>query len=341
MVLSVFPSFAQDLKLVTVTRVPFSMEAEGVQTGFSLELWQLIAEQQGWTYEIERVDSFAEMLAAVETGRADVAAANISITAEREQVLDFTQPIFASGLRIMVPASGTGNGLFQLLFSWDLMLAIIGAFALLLGSGMIMWMFERGRQEYFNGPAKEKIFPAFWWALNLVVNGGFEERMPRSGPARVFATFLVISSLFIVSIFVAKITSVMTVNAIQTSVQSVNDLYGKRVGTIGGSTAAQFMASRDLNFIRHDNLDELLNAFEEGALEAVVFDAPILAYYANTRGAGQAELVGSIFRQENYGFALPQDSPLREEINRSLLGLSVDDRYRNLVTNWFGVDASR
>ena len=40
---------------------------------------------------------------------------------------------------------------------------------------------------------------------------------------------MVISSLFVVSLFVARITAVMTVDALNGSVNSVSDLYGKRV----------------------------------------------------------------------------------------------------------------
>ena len=223
-----------------------------------------------------------------------------------------------------------------------LLFGAMAAFALLLGGGLLMWWFERkGGQEYFQGSAREKAFPAFWWALNLVVNGGFEERVPRSALGRFFATVLVVSSLFIVSVFVAHITAAMTVNAIQSSVQSVNDLYGKRVGTTSGSTAAGFLDGRDLTYIGFDDLDSLLAAFEGGRIDAVVFDAPILSYYVTTQGAGRAELVGPIFLRENYGLALQPGSDLREPINRVLLRLREDGTYDALYREWFGTDVVR
>lgn len=324
--------------MVTVTRQPFSHVEAGQDVGFSLELWAAIADELGLTYRIDRVETFPEMLSAVESGAADLAAANISITAERETRLDFSQPIFASGLRVMVPADSTGAGIWSILFKWDLLLAVLAAFALLFGGGMLMWAFERNTQEYFQGSAREKAFPAFWWALNLVVNGGFEERQPRTAFGRAFAVLMVVSSLFIVSVFVAKITSAMTVSAIQTSVQSINDLYGKRVGTTSGSTAAAYMDGRELQYLGFDNLVSLLDAFEQGALDAVVFDAPILSYYVNTAGAGVGELVGPVFLREYYGFALRSGSSLREDIDRTLLGFSEDGTYRNIATKWFGTD---
>ncbi|MGB0798895.1 MAG: transporter substrate-binding domain-containing protein [Planktomarina sp.] len=331
-------TFAQSdpLKIVTVTRPPFSMVENGKETGFSLDLWAAVAKELNVSYEITRVDGFADMLMAVETGAADGAIANISITSAREGVMDFTQPIYESGLQIMVPDDGRGTSVLSILLRRDLLLAIVGAFALLFGGGMIMWALERKHQDYFNHSASDAMFPSFWWALNLVVNGGFEQLAPRSFLGRIFGTLMVVSSLFIVSIFVAKITATLTVDAIQNNVGGINDLYDKRVGTIENSTAANYMDKRDLRFTTYTGLDDLIANFENGELDAVVFDAPILGYYVNTRGKGDAEMVGSVFLSENYGMALQSGSDLAEPINRALLTLRETGKYDALLTKWFG-----
>lgn len=336
-------ALAQDLTIATVTRTPFSQVENGEDTGFSVELWGLIAAELNRSYTIQRLDSFQEMLSAVENGTADIAVANISITAEREARFDFSQPIFSSGLRIMIRAGqGSGSSVLSAIWNRDFLIASLAAFALLFGGGLLMWRLESNKgQPYFQGTAREKAFPSFWWALNLVVNGGFEERVPHTILGRVFATILVVSSLFIVSLFVANITAAMTVSAIQSSVQSVNDLYDKRVGTTTGSTADTFLERREVGHQGFDSLDALIEAFESHEIDAVVFDAPILSYYVNTIGAGKGELVGPVFLRENYGFALAPESPLREPINRMLLRFREDGTYDALYVEWFGTDAVR
>lgn len=328
---------AGPVTVVTVTRPPFSLVEAGVETGFSLDLWQALADDIGLETEITRVDSFGEMLDMVRAGTAHAAVANISITAEREAAMDFSQPIFEAGIGIMVPAreKATASILGSLL-SRDLLLAVAAAFGLLFGAGMLMWLFERRRQPYFDHDARAAFFPAFWWALNLVVNGGFEERQPRSPAGRVLAVILVVSSLFLVSVFVARITATMTVEAIQASVTSINDLYGREVGTIDGSTAANLLDARDMRYRGFGGLEELRAAFEGGELDAVVFDAPILAYYVNTDGEDIGDLVGPVLARENYGIALPTGSPLAEPINQSLLKLREDGTYETIYRRWFG-----
>lgn len=328
---------AQGLTVATVSRPPFSFVENGRDTGFSIELLTELSERLGWDYEINRSDGFSDMLEQVRSGQADFAVANISITAAREIEMDFSQPIFESGLQMMVPISDVREpSLTNALLSWDLAAAIGIAFVLLLAGGMVMWGFERRAQPYFDRPLKEAWFPSFWWALNLVVNGGFEERVPRTPVGRMFGVMLVVSSLFVVSVFVAKITAVMTVNAITGSVNSVNDLYGERVGTIEGSTAAGFLNRREIDYRGYDGLSSLLAAFEAGNIRVVVFDAPILGYYSSHQGSNFGQTVGPVFLKESYGIIFPSGSALVEDVNRALLALREDGTYDVIYHRWFG-----
>lgn len=329
---------AQDLRVATITRPPFSMEQEGTQIGFSIDLWKALMVDMRRNTEIVRLDQFSEMLDLVENGDVDAAIANISITAKREGRFDFTHPIFESGLQIMIHSNSSSEiSVWKALFSKDLLLAIALSFAVLFAGGMLMWRFEHGKEEYFDMPARKALFPAFWWALNLVVNGGFEERVPRSVFGRMFGVLLVVSSLFIVSLVVAKVTATLTIAGIQNSVVSINDLEGKSVGTTAGSTASAFLDSRDLRHRGFESFDALLAAFENGEVDAVVFDAPILAYYTNNEGRDTAQIVGSVFLRENYGIVLPPNSPLAEPINQSLLRLRENGTYETIYREWFGI----
>lgn len=328
---------SNSLTVATVTRAPFSTpDASGGHTGFSVDLLNAAAEELGLQITYDRYDSFAGMMNAVQSGAADAAIANISITAERERMMDFTQPIFDGGVQVMLHNDATGSGIATVLLTRDVGLLVLAAVALLLIGGMIMWVFERRHQSYFDHSAKDAIFPAFWWALNLVVNGGFEERMPQSRPGRLLGVLMVIGSLFIVSIFVAQITAALTINAIQENIDNLSDLEGRPIGTIEGSTTASFLNDRGLVHSAYPGLDPLLAAFEAREIDAVVFDGPILAYYALNDGAGKTRLLDRIYRPEKYGMAFPTGSPFREPIDQAFLTLRENDTYRDLLVKWFG-----
>lgn len=333
--------WAQDtpLRVVTVDRAPFSFPVNGVQTGFSINLIENVAQDLGRTLDITRVNSFPAMFDALEANEVDLAIANISITAEREARIDFSQPIFESGVQIMVPDVGQQQiNLVDVIFTRGIALTIFAAFAMLFFGGLLMWAFERKRQPYFDRPFSQALFPSFWWALNLVVNGGFEERMPQSRFGRGFAVLLVVSSLFVVSAFVAQITTAMTVKAITGSIETLSDLETQTVGTTQGSTASKFLNLREIQHREYADLQTLLAEFEAGALDAVFFDGPILAYYIRTNPQVNARLVDRVFKPENYGIALPAGSTLREPIDRSLLGMLESGRYDEIRDTWFGTN---
>lgn len=324
---------AQTLVFSTVERPPFSMEAPE-HDGFSIALMRRIAEQIGREVQFETADSFSEMLERVRTGAVDGAIANISITAEREAVMDFTLPIFESGVQIMVAGSAQ-TSFWQQIFTLEVAAYILLAFVVLFGGGMLMWVFERRAQPYFERPVRESLFPNFWWALNLVVNGGFEERMPRSVMGRMLGVMLVVASLFGVSIFVARITAAMTVTALTSTIDSINDLDRRRVGSVAGSTASLFLDGREVRHSAYPGFAEMIAAFEAGEVEALVFDGPLLQYYLMRSPQSDAYLLDRVFRSEDYGIALPTGSPLRESINQAILQLRESGEYGALVEDWF------
>lgn len=342
-ILLAMPAGAQDttLRFVTVDRAPFSTPGPNGPEGFSIDLMKAIADELGRSVEFEFVSSFPEMLARVEAASVDGAMANISITAEREERLDFTQPIFGSGIKILLRGGITKLSLLRTIWTQDIMLTILAAFVLLVGGGFLMWVFERNHQSYFDRDARDAMFPSFWWAIHVVVNGGFEERMPQSLPGRIFGTCLVFASLFLVSVFVAQITASLTVEALQDRIDDLNDLDGRSVGTVASSTSADLLNARDLRFVAFDSPTRMFEAFKAGQLNALVFDAPILAYFAKSLEPEDVQLLDRIYRAENYGIALPTGSRLREPIDQSILRLREMGDYDALVTKWFGSTYSR
>lgn len=121
--------------------------------GFSIDLMRVIGEDIGRDIVFEPQDLFGQILTKVKTGDVDGAIANISITTEREREMDFTQPIFGSGIKIMIPNEGSGASTFAALFTWDIALVVL--------NGLALWFFKRRVQPYFDDPAREALFPSF------------------------------------------------------------------------------------------------------------------------------------------------------------------------------------
>lgn len=96
---------AQTIEAVTdPSFVPFEMldQDTGKMVGFDMDILDEVAKRAGFEYNLRTMD-FNGIIPAIQTGNANVAIAGITITDEREQIVDFTDPYYDSGLRILVP----------------------------------------------------------------------------------------------------------------------------------------------------------------------------------------------------------------------------------------------
>ncbi|TDU22202.1 extracellular solute-binding protein (family 3) [Chromohalobacter marismortui] len=97
---------AETLSAVTdPSFVPFEMmdKETGKMVGFDMDILREISDRAGFDINLRTMD-FNGIIPAVQTGNADLAIAGITITDEREKVVDFSDPYYDSGLRILVPA---------------------------------------------------------------------------------------------------------------------------------------------------------------------------------------------------------------------------------------------
>ena len=101
---------AQDLVVATDTAfVPFEFKVEDKYVGFDIDMWDAIAKEIGVTYELRPMD-FAGIIPALQTGQVDVALAGITIKPERQEVIDFSDGYYDSGLLLMVPTDSEITG---------------------------------------------------------------------------------------------------------------------------------------------------------------------------------------------------------------------------------------
>ena len=88
------------------TWAPFEFERDGQLRGIDIDLIKAIAENQGFNVDI-KVLGFDGALAAVQSGQADAVMAGMSITDERKQSFDFSNPYFDSGIQMAVAESNS------------------------------------------------------------------------------------------------------------------------------------------------------------------------------------------------------------------------------------------
>lgn len=332
------------LRVATREVRPFVFQEKGRLTGFSVELWQEIAKQMDVKSDFVLKPTVKELLDSVTSHEAALGIAAISITAERELKWDFSQPMFDSGLQILVPAQGSQGSVVGVLlanvFSTAVLPVLVMVLLIILIPAHLVWFFERRhstgmltQQNYFPG-----IFEACWWAASTLATQA--DQMPRAAFARVIAVIWMFASVVFIAYFTAAVTSSLTVQQLRGEINGPEDLPGKRVASVQGSTSVEYLRQHNVDPMEYAKVEEAFEALQQGQVDAVVYDAPVLLYYASHQGKNKFQTAGTIFRKENYGIAFPSNSPYRKPVNEALLKLKENGTYDQLYQKWFGGSGS-
>ncbi|MGE2832895.1 transporter substrate-binding domain-containing protein [Mycobacterium sp. SMC-4] len=333
----------QTVRVAVEPVAPFVLERDGVWTGFTVEVWDAIADRQGWTTEWIEVPSLADELAALAAGQADVAAGGISVTAERREDFDFSQPILDAGMQILVPVldpvpSSPGLREFlQLVFSGTMVAWLGAALVITILPAHLLWLIERRHAEpavsraYFPG-----IIQAFGWGLGGLAAAG--DTSPRHWIARAMSLAWAFVGIIFVAFYTANLTAALTVEKLDAQIKGPGDLYGKSVCTVEQTTSSTYLNRLGVEPVLRPAVDDCYDGLREDQFDAVVFDAPVLRHYVAHAGNGVAGVTGPVFHEEDYAFALPLGSPLRGPIDQALLEIREDGTYDLIKEKWFGDD---
>lgn len=349
-ILLLVPGSAQDQprEVAVATRVlpPMVVGKPGSLTGFSIELWNEIALRLKLKTNYEVAPDVRALLEKVRSGQSELGVAAISITSAREVEFEFSQPILNAGLQIMVRGAGRDGGtnpfgdLLGLLFSKTSLLWLGVALLLVLVPAHIIWLFER---RHANGliPTDKYIpgifYAMFWSASTLATQA---ESHPRHWFARILALFWMFAGVVFVALYTAQLAAQLTVAQIQGGINGPDDLAGRRVATTRGSTAAAVTRELNAQVLEVSAINEAFEALVNNNVDAVVFDSPVLLYFAANEGKGRVQLVGIPFRKEDYGIVFRPNNPLRRQVNATLLTLREDGTYQRIYDRWFGTGST-
>ena len=336
----------ETLRVATREVPPFAMQNdEGQWTGISIDLLREVKveleNESGHEIAIDfQVMTLAEMLDAAEKSEVDVVAAALTMNYEREKRMDFTHSFHTSGLGIAVGAkqrkSGWG-GIVDAILSKTFLQIVAGLVFAMFISAVAIYLFERrANREQFDKGWVRGIAAGMWWAAVTLTTVGYGDKVPKTLGGRTIALIWMFAGLFIIAGFTAAVTSALTLTQLRSRINGPSDLSRIKVATVEDSTSADYLRSRHIMFAKHPDVDAALQSLVDGKCAAVVYDAPILKYQTYQNWSGEAFVLPTSFERQNYAFALPSDSPLREPINRVLLRQTSSPEWDEVLEAYFG-----
>ncbi|WP_224814742.1 transporter substrate-binding domain-containing protein [Hasllibacter sp. MH4015] len=309
------------------------------QEGLAIDLWNELADRLERESTFVRFETFGDLTRAVESGQIDVAVTNLTITEDRHARMDFTQPWFDAGLRIMVMDEGaTGlraliNGLADAghlrAYGWLALVILIATFA--------FTVFDRRFDKDFHPRWRDGMAHSFYSVMQIATSGKMAARKNLFGwIGRIGQALWLIVGIAVVAYITSSVVSVMTTLAITDQINSPEDLPGQRIGVFEGSIAQEFGQVRGYNLRSYSGIAGAVAHLTDGRIDAIVADAPVLEYFAISNPDMNLNVVGPIFEPDRYGFALPLDSDLTRDLSNHILALWEDGTIRALDTDYFG-----
>jgi ABC-type amino acid transport substrate-binding protein len=231
-------------------------------------------------------------------------------------------------------STSTLEKLFAVLLSRDFLIAIAVLLLILLGIGHLVWLIERRHNPDFAHGYWRGIWEGLWWSAVTVTTVGYGDKTVNGALGRILGMVWMFTGIFLIANFTAFVTTELTVSEL-TTIKGVADLPGHKVATVAGTTSAEYLREQRIPFHGVDVIEDAYELLENGEIDAIVYDAPVLQYYAATAGNGALIVVGSPFKREDYGIALPPGSPYEEQINQALLEIKKKGTYDEIANRWF------
>lgn len=325
-------------KLIIGTKVapPFAFQEAGRWTGASIDLWMELARELDLQYEIRGFgEDLDALLDAVQRGEVDAGMAAITVNGDRERLMDFSHPFYSTGYGIAVRPveKQTWMSVARTIFSWQVLRVIALLAGILLVMGLLIWILERrANAEQFGGSVPSGLWSGFWWAAVTMTTVGYGDKSPKTVGGRILSLIWMFTALFLIGMFIANMTSALTVGQLGGPIRGLEDLANAKVATQRSSTSEAWLRDNRLGQLRYfDDPEEALEAVASGSMDAMFYDKPLLEYRVAHATDDRIELLREDFGDQDYAIALPEGSALREPLNRALLSPGIEAAWRDIL----------
>ncbi|ERE74683.1 glutamate receptor, ionotropic kainate 4 [Cricetulus griseus] len=347
------------------------MEGNDRYEGFCVDMLKELAEILRFNYKIRLVGdgvygvpeangTWTGMVGELIARKADLAVAGLTITAEREKVIDFSKPFMTLGISILYRVHmGRRPGYFSFLdpFSPGVWLFMLLAY---LAVSCVLFLVARLTPYEWYSP-----HPCAQGRCNLLVNqyslgnslwfpvGGFMQQgstiAPRALSTRCVSGVWWAFTLIIISSYTANLAAFLTVQRMEVPIESVDDLADQTAieyGTIhGGSSMTFFQNSRYQTYQRMWNYmyskqpSVFVKSTEEGIARvlnsnyAFLLESTMNEYYRQ-RNCNLTQ-IGGLLDTKGYGIGMPVGSVFRDEFDLAILQLQENNRLEILKRKWW------
>lgn len=332
---------AAPLRVGVAGSAPFVVREDADISGISVEVWREVARSQNIEYELIPQSSVANAIEVVAQGELDLLIGPITITAQRLQTVEFTQPYFSTQIAVLTIADDpTLWSRVQPFFQTAVFTSVGVLVILMFVVGNLVWLAERDENsEQFPKNYLHGVGNGMWFALVTLTTVGYGDRAPVTRLGRFIAGTWMVLALVTVSSLTAGLASAITIALSGGSTErfsSTTDLENARLATVGGSSSVPVAQKYSNRVQQVPTLADAVELLSNDKTDAVVFDRPAMKYYLNQNPELNMKITELSLGTELYGFVLPIDSPLTKQLNIQLRRMSEDSSLEQIVNRLIG-----
>uniref|UniRef100_A0A673MZT1 Glutamate receptor n=1 Tax=Sinocyclocheilus rhinocerous TaxID=307959 RepID=A0A673MZT1_9TELE len=338
--------------------------------GFCVDLLKELASILGFSYEIHLVPDgkygfqddkgqWNGMIKELMEHVTDLAVAPLTITFMREKAIDFSKPFLNTGISILYRRpNSTNSGFFSFLnpMTPDIWVYILLAY---LGVSCVLFVIARfSPYEWYDAhpcnPGSDVVennftlLNSFWFGVGSLMQQG-SELMPKALSTRIIGGIWWFFTLIIISSYTANLAAFLTVERMDSPVDSADDLAKQTKIEYGvvkdGATMSFFKKSRVSTFekmwafMSSRQSTSFVKSIEDGIQRVLKSDYALLMEsttieYVTRRNCNLTQ-VGGIIDSKGYGIGTPKGSPYRDKITIAILSILEDGRLHMLKEKWW------
>ncbi|KAG7463090.1 hypothetical protein MATL_G00191700, partial [Megalops atlanticus] len=344
--------------------------------GFSIDVLDALAKILGFKYEIYQVPdskygtqlpngSWNGMIGELISKRADLAVSAITITPERENVVDFSKRYMDYSVGILLTKPEEKINIFSLFAPFDLAVWACIAAAIPV-VGVLIFVLKRMQMvRGRNPPAPHQQAPSISTSLQSAIWMVYGAFMQQGGDSVVssIALRIVMGSwwlftLIVCSSYTANLAAYLTVSRMDNALRTFQDLSKQTdlaYGTVRDSAVYDYFRAKGTNPLEQDSTfaelwrtisknnghDYSVSSPSEGIRKAkkgpyaFLWDKAVVEYAALTDDDCTLTVTGNSMSSKGYGMALQHGSPYRDLFSQKILELQEKGDLDVLKQKWW------
>jgi len=323
---------ARILEVAVCDAAPYGFAAsEGFFEGIMVDLWREVAEDLGYRYNFTLID-IEEALLGVREGKFDMAIGAITVTPEREEMVNFSHGVTPSGI-VTVVAKEHVHGKFEIYYK-PILLSLLNIVVILstfmLASATLVWLLERKHRFHEREKQIRHLGDGIWWSAVTISTVGYGDKVPHTTFGRIVGIAWIFVGVTMVSLFTANAAAILSRPAHSLTV-TFQDLRKMDIAALDNSAASEYFDRHHMDYRGYDKIEDAIQDIRGGGVDALVGDAKVLQYQADEVYPGDLIISDNVLLTDYMAFAFPEKSELIEVVNVALLKHINEPRWQKTL----------